>query len=194
MYTDRVRKAIYNHASYGISQRKEKKGGITLTDNRHVHKTFAQGVVQRQPLTRSEYNANAAVAASQGLDFSNVIEGNRATREPDRLGSAPHNYQDRHGNTHFNPGSSVLASIRMRLSGNSLTDIAHLVATTGRGGHGSNEVWHHMSDYDPTTGEGTVVLMPSAIHAAHHHIGGSALARATMHDDPDRMARYGQHH
>jgi hypothetical protein len=114
---------------------------------------------------------------------------------PNRLGSPPTDpdnpIRDRFGNRLLMPGSAEIMRVRMRLSGNSLIDIRALQRRyPGRGTPARNEVWHHMGDYDPVTGEGTIILMPRDTHELYRHLGGSGQARAVIWDDPDRRARY----
>jgi hypothetical protein len=117
--------------------------------------------------------------------------GKRRNMVPDNPYAAPSTYKDRFGNTHFNPGNSTIMSRQYRFSGDSMKDIHNLHAITGRGAPGSGETWHHMSDWNPDTGMGTVKLVPTTIHSAHPHMGGSAQVRAVKWDDPQKRAKYG---
>ena len=134
--------------------------------------------------TRSQRAITNERLNRQGLDVSNILPGKRRTQQPNRFGAAPSTYRDRHGKTHFNPGSSEVVSVRMKLSGNSMSDIHKLRRTTGLGLRGSGMTWHHMSDLNPETGIGTVTLVPSNIHGHLRHMGGSAQKRSL--DDPDK--------
>lgn len=126
----------------------------------------------------------------QGLDPSLLdVVGRRQTHEPDRFDAAP-SIHWMGGVPYLNPGNAALARIQWRFSGNSIRDIDEIVRLTGRGGPGSGEVWHHMHDYNPQTGWGTMILMDAAVHAALHHHGGSAQARAHQWNDPDGRVRY----
>jgi len=120
-----------------------------------------------------------------------IVHGKRHAKVPNRLGAPPGTYRDNHGVTHLNPGNSEITRVNMKLSGDSMKDIAMLQQQTGQGYAHQNQVWHHMSDYNPETGYGTVVLMPADVHRAHPHTGGSAMRRADMYDDPDKKAKYG---
>jgi hypothetical protein len=42
----------------------------------------------------------------------------------------------------------------------------------------SGYTWHHLDDYDPTTGEGTMQLVQTTIHKAISHAGGVAQYQA----------------
>lgn len=145
--------------------------------------------IQRALATRAA-SAAANAANPSDVDTKNSVHGARQTKQPDRLGDSPATYKNRNGVTMFNPGSAAILTLYIKFSGDSMKDISEAVKRTSRGAPGSGEVWHHMSDYNPTTGCGTLILMDAATHAAIHHHGGSAMARAHIYDDPDKKAKY----
>lgn len=191
----------------GIKRPNDHKSGLYLVDNRpkaiaqrkmqesihtsKVSENAGDQVIQGMFKTRGQIAAADAMNPD-GIEQGNIVHGPRPTAQPNRLGSAPALFRNRQGVPLLNPGSAEITREYMKLSGDSMKDIAYLVAKTGRGGPGPGEVWHHMGDFNQETGEGTVILMDQAVHAGLHHHGGSAMARAHMFNDPDKKAKYGQ--
>lgn len=142
------------------------------------------------PTTRSKAADQQKTAKKQGLDKANILpEGATRNRKPTDHPDHPPRTVNQGGNTNLLPGNSASSEKRMKLSGDSNKDINKLVKDTGQGGSGSGQTWHHMADYDTKTGMGTVKLMDTATHKALPHTGGSAQARAHIHDDPDKKAK-----
>jgi hypothetical protein len=144
--------------------------------------------------SRSEAEKKRAAAEKQGLDADKILPDGqrRRTQPPDQFGAPPQVTKDSHGNNILLPGGTAITEQKMKLSGDSNKDIKKLVERTGQGGPGSGETWHHKSDYNDETGQGTVTLMPTQDHQGHPHIGGSAQKRANDHGgDPDKKAGYG---
>lgn len=114
----------------------------------------------------------------------------RPSNEPNRYSAPPQTFTNNFGVTYFNPGSAEITRVRIKTTGDTMKDINKAYETTGRGGPGSGETWHHMGDYDPTTQECTMILVATATHAALPHHGGAAMARAHYWDDPDKKVKY----
>jgi hypothetical protein len=131
----------------------------------------------------------------KGLDLSNIApEGaKRRVSPPDRLDAPPQIKKDRHGNKVFLPGSSAETSVREKVSGDSMKDIAkYNKRTNGRTGHGTGKTLHHHGDFDSRTGQSTMSVVPTNVHANLPHIGSSAQKRSRDHGgDPDKQAKYG---
>jgi hypothetical protein len=143
--------------------------------------------------TRGKAKKAEEDAASQGLDANNILyPGQRRRTQPiEHYGATAQVQQNSHGNNVLLPGNSAIMTVEFPFSGNSMADIQQLIQKYGRGGPGSGETWHHNHDYNKETGKGTVSLMPTDVHQSNPHIGGSAQARAVLHDDPDKKAKYG---
>jgi hypothetical protein len=149
---------------------------------------------------RSQTKKEEAVAARKGfarkgLKLSNIApEGaKRRVSPPDRLAVPPQIKKDRHGNKVFLPGSSAEASVREKVSGQSLKDIAKFnKRTNGRTGPGTGKTLHHHADLDSRTGRSTMSVVPTNVHANLPHIGSSAQKRSRDHGgDPDKQVKYG---
>jgi hypothetical protein len=153
-------------------------------------------VAKRRSQTREE----ETVAANNGfarkeLNLSNIAPdgAKRRVSPPDRLGAPPQIKKDRHGNKVFLPGSSAETSVREKVSGDSMKDIAkYNKRTNGRTGHGTGKTLHHHGDLDSRTGESTMSVVPTEVHKGLPHIGSSAQKRSRDHGgDPDKQVKYG---
>ncbi|MGF1603220.1 MAG: hypothetical protein ACFCU8_14585 [Thermosynechococcaceae cyanobacterium] len=145
--------------------------------------------------TRAKTAKTRADAARAGHNAADIVVGSRASYPPDRWGEAPHaarNQKDKSGGkksaVKCHSGHGVLTTMTIYFTGDSMKDIADLVAKTGRGGPGSGETWHHGDRGE--NGYGPVYLMQTTEHARISHMQGSAQARVYQHGgNPDNQAK-----